>query len=81
MSLTDGRGARDSSFAVILRGVDTAESALSGIAALVPVGSAPELSHKRTEPQLSCRACVTYLQGLNAPGSNLPFRHVPAARR
>src|SRR5438876_7797163 len=46
----------------------TAESALAGIAALVPVGSAPELSHKRTEPQLSCRACGTYLHGLNAPG-------------
>src|SRR5712691_6851594 len=43
--------------------ISTAESALAGIAALVPVGSAPELSHKRTEPQLSCRACGTYLHG------------------
>ena len=30
--------------------ISTAESALAGIAALVPVGLAPELSHKRTEP-------------------------------
>src|SRR6185503_6401092 len=59
----------------------TAESALAGIAALVPVGSAPELSHKRTEPQLSCRACGTYRHGLNAPGNNLPIRHVPTPRR
>src|SRR5437660_7373465 len=55
--------------------------ALAGIAALVPVGSAPELSHKRTEPRLSCRACGTYLHGLNAPGSNLPIRPVPTPRR
>src|SRR5262249_34177314 len=61
--------------------ISTAESALAGIAALVPVGSAPELSHKRTEPQLSCRACGTYLHGLNAPGNNLPIRHVPTPRR
>src|SRR5207302_2478313 len=59
----------------------TAESAPAGIAALVPVGSAPELSHKRTEPQLSCRACGTYLHGRNAPGNNLPIRHVPTPRR
>ena len=61
--------------------ISTAESALAGIAALVPVGSAPELSHKRTGPQLSCQACGTYLHGLNAPGNNLPIRHVPTPRR
>src|SRR5258708_35175227 len=61
--------------------ISTAESALAGIAALVPVGSAPELSHKRTEPQLSFRACGTYLHGRNAPGNNLPIRHVPTPRR
>src|SRR5207302_6716254 len=59
----------------------TAESALAGSAALVPVGSAPELSHKRTEPRLSCRACGTYLHGLSAPSSNLPIRLVPTPRR
>src|SRR5258708_29782570 len=58
--------------------ISTAESALAGIAALVPVGSAPELSNKRPEPQRSCRAGGTYLHGLNAPGNNLPIRHVPA---
>ena len=31
--------------------ISTAESALAGIAALVPVGSAPELSHKRIASQ------------------------------
>src|SRR5260370_10893490 len=61
--------------------ISAAESALVGIAALVPVGSAPELSHKRTEPQLSCRACGTYPRGRNAPGNNLPIRHAPAPRR
>src|SRR6266853_4194192 len=61
--------------------ISTAESAFAGIAALVPIGSAPELSHKRTEPQLSCRACGTYPRGLNAPGNNLPIRHVPTPRR
>src|SRR6266498_1972670 len=61
--------------------ISTAESALAGTAALVPVGSAPELSHKRTEPRLSCRACDTFLHGLNAPGNNLPIRHVPTPRR
>src|SRR5437868_14697927 len=61
--------------------ISTAESALAGIAALVPVGSAPELSHKRTEPQLSCRACGTYLHGRNAPGNNLPIRPAPTPRR
>src|SRR2546426_2970110 len=61
--------------------ISTAESALAGSAAPVPVGSAPELSHKRTEPQPSCQACGTYLHGLNAPGNNLPIRHVPAPRR
>ena len=43
--------------------ISAAESALAGIGALVPVGSAPEFSHKRTEPQLSCRACGIYLHG------------------
>src|SRR6266436_806162 len=61
--------------------ISTAESALAGIAALVPVGSGPELSHKRTEPQLSCQACGTYPRGRNAPGNNLPIRHVPTPRR
>src|SRR5258708_25698716 len=61
--------------------ISTVESALAGIAALVPVGSAPELSHKRTEPQLSCRACGTYPRGRNAPGNNLPIRHVLEPRR
>src|SRR6476661_354313 len=61
--------------------ISTAESALAGIAALVPVGSAPELFHKRIEPQLSCRACGTYRHGLNAPGNNLPIRHVQTPRR
>src|SRR5947209_18745676 len=61
--------------------ISTAESVLAGIAALVPVGSAPELSRKSTEPQRSCRACGTYRHGLNAPGSNLPIRHDPTPRR
>jgi hypothetical protein len=39
-----------------------------GIAALVPVGSAPEVSHKRTEPQRCGQAGGTYLHGLNGPG-------------
>jgi hypothetical protein len=37
--------------------ISAAGSALAGIAALVPVESAPELSHMRTEPQMSCRTC------------------------
>src|SRR6266540_1269264 len=61
--------------------ISASESAPAGSAAPVPVGSAPELSHKRTEPQPSCRACGTYLHGLNAPGNNLPIRHVPTPRR
>src|SRR5258708_2821647 len=61
--------------------ISTAESALAGIAAPVPVGSAPAPSHTKHEPQLSCRACGTYLHGRNAPGSNLPIRHVPTPRR
>jgi len=36
--------------------ISTAESLLQELGALVPVGSAPELSHERTEPRLSCRA-------------------------
>jgi hypothetical protein len=58
--------------AIIL--ISTAESALAGIAAPVPVGSEPELSRKRTEPQRGCPACGTYLHGLNAPRNNLPIR-------
>src|SRR6266567_4143493 len=54
--------------------ISAAESALAEIAAPVPVGSAPELSRKRTGPRLSCPACGTYLHGLNAPGSNSPIR-------
>jgi hypothetical protein len=46
--------------------ISTAESAPTGIAAPVPVGSAPELSHWKTEPQMSCQAYGTYLHGLNA---------------
>src|SRR6266576_1429326 len=61
--------------------ISTAESALAGIAALVPVGSAPAPSHKMPEPQRSCRACGTTLHGRNAPGSNWPTRHVPIPRR
>jgi len=61
--------------------ISTAESAPAGIAALVPVGSAPELSHKRTAPRRSFRACGIYRHALNAPGNNLPVRHVPAPRR
>jgi len=52
--------------------ISTAGSAPAGIDALVPVGSGPELSHTRTEPPLSCRACGTYLRGLNAPDNNPP---------
>src|ERR1700758_3454720 len=59
----------------------SAESAPAGIAAPVPVGSAPELSHKTPEPQRSCRACGTYPLGRNAPGNNSPIRHVPTPRR
>src|SRR6478736_3910565 len=61
--------------------ISTAESALAGIGAPVPVGSGPELSHKRTEPQLSCRDCCTYLHGLNAPVNNFPIRHDPTPRQ
>src|SRR5271170_6041206 len=61
--------------------ISTAESALAGIAAPVPVGSVPELSHKTTELQQSCRACDTYLHGPNAPGNNLPIRLAPTPRR
>src|SRR5882672_2248684 len=61
--------------------ISAAESAPAGIAALVPVGSAPELSHKPPEPQGSCRAGGTDPPGLNAPGNNLPIRHVPTPRR
>ena len=61
--------------------ISTAESALAGIAAPVPVGSAPVLSRKTPEPQLFCRACGTYPRGLNAPGNAWPIRHVPTTRR
>jgi hypothetical protein len=61
-------------------------AASRGIAALVPVGSAPAPSHKTPEPQRSCRACGTYLHGRNAPGNNWPSRlvflnNVPIPRR
>src|SRR4051812_38070356 len=59
----------------------TAEAALRGSSALVPVGSASELSHKRTEPPLSCRAFGTHGRALNAPGDNLPIHYVPSPRR
>jgi len=29
------------------------------------------------QPRPSCQAGGTYLHGLNAPGNNLPIRHVP----
>src|SRR5580704_14470226 len=61
--------------------ISTAESDPAGIDAPVPVGSAPAPSHKKPEPQRSCRACGTTLRGLNAPGSNLPIRHAPTPRR
>src|SRR5258708_6074375 len=61
--------------------ISTAESALVGIAALVPVGSGPVTSHKTPEPQLSCRAGDTYLHGRNVPGNSLPIRPVPTPRR
>src|SRR5271154_833834 len=61
--------------------ISTAESALAGIAALVLVGSAPEPSHTKHEPRLSCRACGTCLHGRNAPGNNRLVRHVPTPRR
>src|ERR1700745_526113 len=56
--------------------ISAAESAPAGIAAPVPVGSAPELSHKRTGPERSGQACGTSPRGLNAPGSNSPIRHL-----
>src|SRR5262249_61114475 len=61
--------------------ISAAESVPAEPAAPGLVGSAPELSHKRTEPQRSCRACGTTLHELNAPGNNLPIRHVPTTRR
>src|ERR1700685_555613 len=61
--------------------ISTAESALAGIAALAPVGSAPAPSHKTPEPQRSCPACGAYRHGRNAPGNNWPIRHVPTPRR
>src|SRR5208282_1727797 len=66
--------------------ISTAEFAPAGIGALVPVGSGPAPSHKTPEPQMSCRACGTYLRGRNAPGNNLPSRlvflnNVPTPRR
>src|SRR5215510_1010401 len=79
--LSDSRWGDRKSTATPIFFTSTAESSLAGIAALVPVGSGPELSHTMTEPQLSCRACGTYLHGLNAPGNNLPIRHVPTTRR
>src|ERR1022692_4667384 len=46
--------------------ISTAESVPAGIAAPVPVGSAPAPSHKKPERQRPCRACGTTLRGLNA---------------
>ena len=63
--------------------ISAAESALAGIAALVPVGSAPAPSHKKPEPQRSCPACGTYRHGLNAlgrPQGGLSDRRVAARR-
>src|SRR5260221_407660 len=60
--------------------ISTAESALAGIVAQVPVGSAPELAHKTTGPPRSCRACGTYPRGRNAPNNSSPIRHVPTRR-
>src|SRR3954451_9737769 len=67
--------ASDESLFISTAFISTVASAPAGIAALVPVASAPELSHKRPEPQRSCRACGTYLHGLNGPGNNLSIRH------
>jgi len=50
--------------------ISTAESALAGIAVLAPVGSAPAPAHKKHEPQLSYRACGTYLHGQSARGDS-----------
>src|SRR5262245_57247668 len=61
--------------------ISIAGSALAGISALVPAGSAPEPSHKRTGPRRSCRAGGTNRHERNAPGSNSPIRRVPTARR
>src|SRR5262245_53082418 len=61
--------------------ISAVESVPAEIAAPVPVGSAPELSHKRNEPQRSFQACGTTLRELNAPGSNSPIRRVPTPRR
>jgi hypothetical protein len=56
--------------------ISAAESALAGIAALVPVGSAPAPSHKTPEPQRSCRACGTYLHGrIHYPLREFPLNH------
>ncbi len=52
--------------------ISAAESEPAGIAAPVPAGSAPELSHKRTEPKRSCPACGTYPCGLHLPGPSVP---------
>src|SRR2546423_5911491 len=80
-SLSDSRSADRKSTATPMFFSSTVEAALAGRSALVPVGSEPELSHKRTEPQLPCRACGTHLHARNAPGDNLPIRHVPSLRR
>src|SRR5205085_8708220 len=58
-----------------------AESALAGIAALVPVGSTLGLFHKKPGTQLSCQACGTTLHGPNAPSSNLPIHPFPTPRQ
>jgi hypothetical protein len=50
----------------------------AGIGALVPVGSGPELSRRRTELQRFCRACGTYRRGryrlVSCPFPSTPTR-------
>src|SRR6202034_399594 len=45
--------------------------------ALAPAAPGRAPSHKKPGPQLSYRACGTYLHGVNATGNNSPFRHDP----
>src|SRR5579864_3628189 len=61
--------------------ISTAESALAGIVALVPVESGPTLSRMTPQPQRCCLACGTTLHGRSAPGNNLPIRLVLTTRR
>ena len=50
--------------------ISTAESALAGIAAPVPVGLALELGRRRTGPQWSGRAGGTFPPERNVPDNN-----------